>query len=152
MSFVNKVITHSTDKLIKSIKQSHIVSNGCIAQFCSRFLFNFLVFFQKDLSLEWHYNEVHHRKGSMNGIGGTIKNLVYRKVLSRDVVISTPKKFAKFANEISNVDCLFLLKEQLLKEPEEVAKAAPIQTTLMSHKVKQVKERNSFVNKFLLFE
>ena len=54
----------------------------------------------------------------MDGIGGTIKNLVYRKVLSGDVVVDTPKKFAEFANEISNVDCLFLSKEQLLKEPE----------------------------------
>lgn len=29
------------------------------------------------------------------------------------------KKFTEFANETSNVDCLLLFKEQLLKEPEE---------------------------------
>ena len=81
-------------------------------------MFNFLISFQQDVSLEWHYNQTHHGKGPMDGIGGTIKNLVYRKVLSGDVVIDTPKKFAEFANEISNVDCLFLSKEQLLKEPE----------------------------------
>ena len=71
--------------------------------------------------------------------------VLYGKVLSGDVVIDTSKKFA---NEISSVDCLFLSKEQLLKEPEEVAKAAPIPTTLKLHKVKRVKEGNSFVNKF----
>ena len=118
MSCVNKIITHSIDKINKTISNIYIVSDGCAAQFRSRFVFNFLISFQQDVSLEWHYNEAHHGKGPMDGISGTIKNLVYRKVLSGDVVIDTPKKFAEFANEISNVDCLFLSKEQLLKEPE----------------------------------
>ena len=63
-------------------------------------------------------------------------------VLSRHVVINTPKKFAKFANKTSNVDCLLLLKE-----PEEVPKATPIPTTLKIRKVKRVKDGNSPVNK-----
>ena len=69
-------------------------------------------------------------------------------MLSGDVVTDTPKKFAEFANETNNVDCLLLWKEQLLKEPEEVAKAIPIATTLKIHKVKRVKDGNSSVNKF----
>ena len=69
-------------------------------------------------------------------------------MLSGDVVTDTPKKFVEFANEINNVDCLLLWKEQLLKEPEEVAKAIPIATTLKIHKVKRVKDGNSSVNKF----
>ena len=81
----------------------------------------YLDIFSKNVSQEWHYNEVHHGKSFMDDIGGTIKNLVYRKVLSGDVVIDTPKKFAEFAKEMSNVNCLFLSKEHLLKEPEEVA-------------------------------
>ena len=100
------------------------------------------------MSLEKYYNEAHHGKGSIDGIDGTIKNLVYRKLLSRDFVIDAPKKFAEFANEISNVDCLFLPKEQLLKKPEDVAKEAPIPATLKIYKVKRMEEGNSFVNKF----
>ena len=100
------------------------------------------------MSLEWHYNKAHHGKGTVDGIGATIKNLVYRKVMSGDVVIDTPKKFTEFANKTCNVDCLLLSKEQLLKEPEEVAKAAPIPTTLKIHKVKRVKVVNLFINKF----
>ena len=87
-------------------------------------------------------------KGPIDGIDRTIKNLVYRKVLSRDFVIDIPKTFAEFANEISNVDYLFLWKGQLLKEPEDVAKATPIPAILKIYKVKRVKEGNSFVNKF----
>ena len=84
----------------------------------------------------------------MNGTGGTIKNLVYRKVLSGDVVIDIPKTFAEFANEVSNANYLFLSKEQLLKDLQEVAKAAPKPKTLKIHKVKRIKEGDLFVNKF----
>ena len=52
MSCVNKVITHSTDKINQTILNVYIVSDGCAAQFRSRFVFNFLIFFQKDMSLE----------------------------------------------------------------------------------------------------
>ena len=71
-------------------------------------------------------------------------------MLSGDV-IDTPKKFAEFAYETSNVYCLFLSKEQLLTKSEQVAKAAQIRATLKIHKVKRVKEGNSFVNRFYYF-
>ena len=112
-------------------------------------MFNFLIFYQRDLSLAWHFNEVPRGKAPMDDIESTVKNL--SKVLSEYADIDTPNKFAEFANEISNVDYLFLSKEQLLKEPEEVAKAAPIPTILKIHKVKRLKERNWFVNKFYYF-
>ena len=69
----------------------------------------------------------------MDGIGGTVKNLVYRRVLSGDVVINTPKEFANFADQIISVDCLFLENTELLKEPEEMTKAPPIPSTLKIH-------------------
>lgn len=84
----------------------------------------------------------------MDGIGGTIKNLVHRKVMSNAVVINSPEEFSSCPNEISNVDCLFLRKEDLLKEPEEVAKAIPIPTTLKIHRVKRVKQGSTFENEF----
>ena len=146
MSCVNKVIGHVREKLDRQISRVYIVSDGCSAQFRSRFVFNLLI--QKDLQLEWHYNEAHHGKGPMDGIGGTIKNLVHRKVMSNAVVINSPEEFASCANEISNVDCLFLRKEDVLKEPEEVSKAIPIPTTMKIHRVKRVKQGSSFENEF----
>ena len=68
--------------------------------------------------------------------------------MSGNVVNNTPNRFAEFANEVRNVDCLFLSKGHLLKEPEEVTKGTPIPTTLNIHKVKRVTGGNSFVNKF----
>ena len=80
MSCVNKVITHSINKINQTISNIYIVCDGCPTQFRSKFVFNFLIFFQKDVSLEWHCNQTHHEKGPMDDIVGTIKNLVYRVV------------------------------------------------------------------------
>ena len=110
MSCVNKVIAHSMEKIQQIISTVFIVSDGCASQFRSRFVFSLLTHIQQGIQIQWHYNEAHHGKGPMDGIGGTIKNLVFRRVLSEDVVINTPKEFATFADQISNIDCLFRRK------------------------------------------
>ena len=79
MSCVNKAIAHSIDKIIQTVSNVYTVSDGCAAQFRLRFVFSFLILFQKDVALESHYNEDHHGKGPMDGITGTMKNLVCRK-------------------------------------------------------------------------
>ena len=149
MSCVNKVITHSMEKIQQIISTVFIVSDGCASQFRSRFVFSLLAHIQQGIQIQWHYNEAHHGKGPMDGIGGTIKNLIFRRVLSEDVVINTPKEFATFADQISNIDCLFLEKDELLEEPEDVANASPIPSTLKVHKVIRVANRqNTFSNYF----
>ena len=86
-------------------------------------------------------------KGPIDRIGGTVKNLVYRRVLSGEVVINTPREFAEFANEISSVDCLFLDKSEFIHEPEEVSKTTPIPSTLKFDKVSGVRNGpHSFSN------
>ena len=50
-------------------------SDGCAAQFRSRFVFKLLANYRRNLQLEWNYNEAHHSKAPMDGIGGTIKNV-----------------------------------------------------------------------------
>ena len=89
----------------------------------------------------------------MDRIGGTVKNQVYRRVLSGDVVINTPREFEEFANQISSVDWLFLNKSEFIQEPEEVSKATPIPSTLKFHKVSRVRyDPHSFSNHFKLSE
>ena len=68
-----------------------------------------LLTFSRGIHIQWHYNEANNGKGSMDGIGGTIKNLVSQRVLSED---------ATFVDQISNIDCLFLEKDELLEEAE----------------------------------
>ena len=63
-------------------------SDGCSAQFSSRSVFRLLT---EDLfdgvELTWNYNEKSHGKGPMEGVGGTVKNIIFRKVKSGFVTI-----------------------------------------------------------------
>ena len=45
--------------------------DGCATQFRSRFVFIFLSTFDKSVNLTWYYNERHHGKGTIDGVGGT---------------------------------------------------------------------------------
>lgn len=60
----------------------HLWSDGCAAQFRSRFVFRLTTLFPENYTVIRYYNERHHGKGPMDGIGGCIKNKVYRAVLS----------------------------------------------------------------------
>lgn len=88
----------------------------------------------------------------MDGIVGTVKNLVYRRILSGYLVVNTPWEFTELANQISSVDCLLLDKPEFIQEPEEVSKARPIELTLKVHKVSRVCiSPHSFFNHFFKF-
>ena len=50
--------------------------------------------------IEWNYFQANHGKGAVDGVGGTIKNTVFRKVQSKEVVIQGPKHFAEFAYSV----------------------------------------------------
>ena len=52
--------------------------------------------------------------------------------------MNIPREFAKFSNQISSVDSLFLDKSTFIQEPEEVSKATPIPSTSKVHKVSSV--------------
>ena len=99
------------------------------------FVFCLLTEIQKDVDIVWHYFEAHYGKVLMDGIGGTIKNMVFKKVLSGSTVINTPKEFAEFTNTVSAISCLYLPNEDLLQEPDHVKDFTPIPNTIKTHKI-----------------
>ena len=72
-------------------------NDGCASQFRSRFIFKLLSSYCPELFLEWNYNEEHHGKGPMDGVSGTIKNVVLDQVKSRKVAHSLPVEFCDAA-------------------------------------------------------
>ena len=91
---------------------------------------------QTHMNLEWHYNEAHHGKGPMDGIGGTLKNVVYRKVMSGDLVINSPKEFATHADALSHgIKCLYMPMEEVPSEPADITTPPGIAGTLKIHKL-----------------
>lgn len=72
----------------------------------------------------------------MDGVGGTIKNLVFRAVKSEKIAVKTPEEFANAANEVvPSIQSLYMPIDDMLKEPAEVASAPAIPETLQVHKV-----------------
>lgn len=81
LSCLQKVISVVEKKHGKNYENLFIWSDGTGAQFGSRFIFKLLatsIFSER--SLTWLYNERHHGKGPMDVIGGTVKNVIFRKV------------------------------------------------------------------------
>ena len=120
----------------------HIWSDGCAGQFRSRFVFSLLSQFAIGHTLFWYYNERHHGKGPMDGIGGTIKHRVFRDVKSEKVNIRNAEhsfiSFASYADTIlKGIKSLYMSLEvlEVLIEPENVGNALKIPGTLEIHKI-----------------
>ena len=83
-------------------------NDGCAAQFRSCLVFKLLAKYRRDLQLEWNYNEAHYGKDPMDGIGGAIKNVVFRQVKSGRVVINSAEEFSVAAKKfVSSIATLF---------------------------------------------
>jgi len=76
LSCIDRIIRY-VEGIIGEVDKIFVWSDGCSAQFRSRFVFSFLADFHHDKSLEWHYNEAHHGKGPMDGVGGTSAGAEY---------------------------------------------------------------------------
>ena len=60
----------------------------------------------------------------MDGIGGCVKNVVYRAVMAGREVIKTPEEFAKCADRlVKDVHCVYQPMEEMLEEPEYIKEA-----------------------------
>ena len=117
-------------------------SDGCASQFRSRFVFKLLSSYRPELLLEWNYNEAHQGRGPMDGTGGTIKNVVFRQVKSRKVVINSPTEFYEAANQfVLSIKYLYQPESSLLEEPHDIKNALVIPNTLQTHRlVREIEE------------
>jgi len=80
----------------------------------------------------------------MDGVGGTIKNKVYREVKSGRLTINAPKEFANAASDlVKKIVSLYLPVDEMLDEPSFVKDAPKIPDTLKVHKVVRSKNRNN---------
>lgn len=86
----------------------------------------------------------------MDGVGGTLKNVVFRKVKSGQTVVYTPEDFAKVAgNFVPSIVTVYLPKEAEIVEPKDIDNAPLIKDTLQVHKLERyVNQRNECSIKF----
>ena len=108
ISCLKKVVEKVEDINETSYNKVFVWINGCAAQFRSRFVFRLItenLFMGADLV--WNYDEKSHGKGPIDGVGGTVKSIVFRKVQSGFTTIHTPLEFhqavKKFVPSIHSV-------------------------------------------------
>ena len=96
MSCLQKVVHEIEINHSKCYENWYVWSDGMGTQFRSCFVFEILastILLNK--SLMWLYNERHYGKGPMDGVRGTVKNVVFRKAKSGQVVIFLPQEFSE---------------------------------------------------------
>ena len=98
-------------------------------------------------SLCWFYNEGHHGKVPMDDVGKTIKNVIFRKVKSGQIVVHTPKEFSDAAIKfVSSIITVYLPKSDEIVEPENVHQAPSVPEILLIHKfVRQINRRRECI-------
>ena len=122
MSFLIKVSVTVETECGKSFANVVLWSDGMDTQFRYRFIFQLLpgtMFLNK--SLCWFYNEGHHGKVSMDDVSGTIKNVIFRKVKSSQIVVHTPKEFSDAAMRlVASIITVYLPKLDEIVEPGSI--------------------------------
>ena len=151
MSFLKEVSDTVETERGKLFTNVVLWSDGMDTKFQSRFIFQPLtgtVLLNK--SLCWYYNEEHHSKVPMDNEGETIKNVIFRKVKSGQVVVHTHKEFSDAAMKfVSSIITVYLPKSVKIVEPESIHQAPSMPETLLIHKfVRQINDRGDWSIEF----
>ena len=93
--------------------------------------------FDKSVQLEWHYNKVHCGKGPLDGVGETIKRVVFGFVKSNKIMINRAEEFgAEGSKAASSTQPIYLSQDDEIIERPFVKVAPYIQGFLDTHYVK----------------
>ena len=80
---------------------------------------------------------------NFDDVGGTIKNVIFRKINSGEIVANTPKEFSNVAIKFAlSILTVYLLRSDETVKPESYHQAPSIPKTLSVHKfVRQINGR-----------
>lgn len=115
-------------KIAQFIKQKfpHVVSlkffsDNAASQFRSKFTVSNLCFLDDDLdflSIEWNTFAASHGKGAVDGVGGALKNLIWKKIRSENLNINSAKEYFDVAKGVCKAIVLFYVPEEDVIENE----------------------------------
>ena len=97
-------------------------SDGASSQFKQWYLFSNLYEWEKEFSINliWNFFAMSHRKGAVDGIGGTIKGSVWRQVKANSLSPHDPKSYAEIAKDrIPNITIILVISDEVKQISEE---------------------------------
>ena len=111
------MMSHIIDQIVKNkaIKEVQLFSDGPTSQFKNKYIAHFLHQLRAFVSIEWHYFATSHGKGVVDGIGGTVKRMVWNAVSTRKVhPVTDAKTFAEVAKSACNtINVVYRSKDQI---------------------------------------
>ena len=113
--FMDRVIKRLISEKGTKIKHVHIFSDGPSSQFKNKYMVNFYQKLRLNVELTWHFFATSHGKGVVDGIGGTVKRVVWRAVSSRRVpVVANALSFADVAAKLcKSVNITFISSDEI---------------------------------------
>ena len=144
MSCLQKVVEEIERKRRKSYENLYVWSYGMGAEFRCRSLFKLSAStVLSNKSLTWCYNERHHGKGPMDGVGGTVKNVVFRKAKSGQIVIYSPREFCEAVNTfVLSILAEHFPESETIIEPKGIEASRKIKEILKAHKLERKCNQN----------
>ncbi|XP_048581390.1 uncharacterized protein LOC125561309 [Nematostella vectensis] len=100
--FMWQVISDFVKQRHPEVTKVYIFSDGPSSQFKNRFIVSFLHKLEEVVHVQWNFFATSHGKGAVDGIGGTIKRLVWNAVKSnRDNIVCDAQSFFQVASSQS---------------------------------------------------
>jgi hypothetical protein len=114
---VNSCITNVINKLkqrLPTLKEVMFFSDGAASQFKQRYLFRNLTRMADNykLKLSWHFFATSHGKGVVDGLGGTVKRLVWQQILAKQGRCTNAADFINIVKMKTNVIILDEITQQ----------------------------------------
>ena len=154
-AFMWRIINECVIKKHPNVDKVKLFSVGPSSQSKNRFIVNFLHKIMKIVHIEWNYFATSHGKGVVDGIGGTVKRLVWNAVMTRKVAaVQDALSFYKVAKSLDiAVNVLLVTAKEindmidLLHLEKCFSEAPPIRGIAMFHCIQPTK--SGLVNCYL---
>ena len=106
--FYNKFIINHLKQTGVPITHVHYWSDGPSSQFKNQYNFINILFHKEDYgsTADWNFFATSHGKGENHGVGGDVKNAVWRKVLQQKEVVGDLASFVRVAK--SKFPCIVI--------------------------------------------
>ena len=117
--FMSQVFEKFIKKKHPEIKQVYVFSDGPSSQFKNKYIANFIHVLNKIVPMQWNYFATSHGKGVVDGIGGTVKRIVWNAVVSRKATVVDAQSFVELDSSISKSANISLVNKKEIKHISE---------------------------------
>ena len=101
----------------ENIQNLNVWTNGPFSQFKNKFIFSYIGHNLPHLfphcHMTWNYAAISHEKGVVDGIGGTIKRLAARAIISRRAVIKDAKSLVDAVSQQTRIQLKHMSEDEI---------------------------------------